>query len=130
MSSQVDSLKIAYAAIAVGDVPTVLSMMDDQIEWTEAEGFPYHGTYHGHDEVVQNVFARLVTEWDRFTVTPNEYIDAGDTVVALGRYSATWPPTEKSFECDFAHVWEFRNGKAVRFRQYVDSALVQEAMRE
>jgi ketosteroid isomerase-like protein len=28
----------------------------------------------------------------------------------------------------FAHVWTLRNGKAIRFRQYVDSALVQAAM--
>ena len=32
-------------------------------------------------------------------------------------------------EADFAHAWTLRDGKAIRFRQYVDSALVQEALR-
>ena len=29
----------AYKAFAEGDVPKVLALMDDKIEWTEAEGF-------------------------------------------------------------------------------------------
>ena len=37
----------AYQAFAEGDVPKVLAVMDDKIEWTEAEGFPLHGTYIG-----------------------------------------------------------------------------------
>ena len=30
----------AYQAFAEGDVPKVLALMDDKIEWAEAEGFP------------------------------------------------------------------------------------------
>jgi ketosteroid isomerase-like protein len=37
----------AYKAFAEGDLPNVLAVMDDKIEWTEAEGFPLHGTYVG-----------------------------------------------------------------------------------
>ena len=34
----------AYQAFGEGDIPKVLAVMDDKIEWTEAEGFPLHGT--------------------------------------------------------------------------------------
>ncbi|HEV3370728.1 MAG TPA: hypothetical protein VG074_14270 [Acidimicrobiales bacterium] len=37
----------AYQAFAEGDVPKVVAVMDDKIKWTEAEGFPLHGTYIG-----------------------------------------------------------------------------------
>ena len=32
-----------YDALDRGDVPTVLSLLDPQVEWTEAERFPYYG---------------------------------------------------------------------------------------
>lgn len=127
MSKNVDALKSGYAAFAKGDIPTVLSLFDPKIEWTEAEGFPYAGTFVGHDAVVQNVFQKLGTEWDGFKVEAKEFIDGGDRIVALGKYSGTCKATGKSFEADFAHVWTFRGGIALKFYQYADTALVQAA---
>jgi ketosteroid isomerase-like protein len=34
----------------------------------------------------------------------------------------------RAMEADFAHVWRLRDRKIVRFKQYVDSALVQRAI--
>jgi len=31
-----------YDALARGDVPAVLSLLDENIAWTEAESFPYY----------------------------------------------------------------------------------------
>jgi uncharacterized protein len=128
-AANVEIVKGAYDALAAGKVEDVLGVLDPQISRTEAEGFPYAGTYTGTDAVVQNVFARLGSEWDPFRAAPSEFIDGGDQVVTLGPYSGTYKATGKSFEADFAHVWTLRDGKAVRFRQYVDSAPVQEALR-
>src|SRR4030095_3939968 len=88
MSSQnLDGVKGAYEAFATGDVPGVLGFLSADIEWTEAEGFPYGGTYKGPNAVLEGVFMRLGTEWEGFAAVPEEFIDAGDTVVALGKYS-------------------------------------------
>ncbi len=129
MSANTDLVSGLYASFAKGDVPGVLAGLDPEIEWIEAEGFPTAGTYRGHDAVVSGVFVPLTTEWDGFSVLPDEFIDGGDTVVTLGRYTGTYTGTGKAMSCAFAHVWTLRDGSAVRFRQYVDSALVQEAMR-
>ena len=59
---------------------------------------------------------------------PHEFIDGGDTIVVLGKYSGTYKKTNKSFQADFAHVWKLREGKAVRFVQYVDTLVVQRAI--
>jgi hypothetical protein len=127
MSANVDVIRGGYDALARGDVPAVLAMLDPAVEWTEAEGFPYAGTYTGPDAVLTGVVARLGSEWTPFQVKPAEFIDGGDQVVVLGRYAGTYNATGKSFDAAFAHVWTLRDGKVVRFRQYVDSALVQEA---
>ena len=126
--SNLDKVKATYDAFAKGDIPSVLEILSADIEWTEAEGFPYGGTYRGPRAVLEGVFMRLGTEWNGFAAVPHEFIDGGDTIVALGKYSGTYKATGKSFQADFAHVWKLREGKAVRFVQYVDTLLVQRAL--
>ena len=117
-----------YDAFATGDIPTVLSLLSADIDWTEAEGFPYGGTYHGPKAVLEGVFMRLGSEWEGYAAVPDEFVDAGDTVVALGKYSGTYKRTGKSFQANFAHIWKMRDGKAIRFIQYVDTLIVQRAL--
>lgn len=126
--SNIDSIKQVYQAFAEGDVPTVLGALSPEIDWTEAEGFPYAGTYHGPRAVLEGVFMRLGSEWNGFAAIPDEFIDGGDTVVVLGKYSGTYKKTGKSFQANFAHVWKMQDGKAIRFIQYVDTLLVHRAL--
>lgn len=106
----------------------MLGFLDANIAWTEAEGFPYGGTYNGPNAVLEGVFMRLGSEWDGFAAVPDEFIDAADTIVVLGKYSGTYKATSKSFKANFAHVWKIREGKAIRFVQYVDTLLVHRAL--
>jgi ketosteroid isomerase-like protein len=126
--TNVDSVKQVYQAFAENDIFRVLGFLNSEIDWTEAEGFPYGGTYHGPKAVLEGVFMRLGAEWNGFAAVPNEFIDGGDTVVALGKYSGTYKATGKSFAANFAHVWKIQDGKAVRFVQYVDTLLVHRSL--
>ena len=78
-----------YEAFGRGDVPAALGQMDQGIGWREAENFIYadRNPYVGPQAVVEGVFARLASEWEGFTVTPEEWLDAGNHVVVLGTYS-------------------------------------------
>ena len=114
-----------YEAFGKGDVPAVLGAMDPSINWTEAEGFIYGGTYIGPDAILENVFMKLGTEWEEFSAVPGQIIDDGDSVVvALGTYSGKYLKTGKSMNVPFAHVWTMRDGKAVRFVQYTDTLVI------
>lgn len=126
--SNLKSVQGVYESFAKGDVPTVLGFLSPDIAWTEAEGFPYGGTYHGPQSVLEAVFMRLGADWESFAVVPDEFIDGGDSVVALGTYSGKYRATGKSFKAHFAHVWKIKDGKAIRFVQYVDTHLVQMAL--
>jgi uncharacterized protein len=120
-----DIITSLYAAFAKGDVPTVLGAMDPNIEWNEAEGFMYGGTYKGPNAILENVFMKFATEWEGFSVVPDKTIDGGDgNVVALGTYSGKYLKTGKSMSVPFAHAWEFRDGKIIRMRQYTDTMLI------
>jgi uncharacterized protein len=115
-----------YDAFAKGDVPGVLGRMSPGIVWNEAENFPYadRNPYVGGDAIVQGVFMRLATEWDGFTVKPEEILDAGDTVVVLGRYLGAYKATGKPQNTQMVHVWRVKDGKVAQFQQYADTLQV------
>lgn len=82
----------------------------------------------GPDAVLENVFARLGSEWDGYAAVPEEIIASGETVVGLGEYSGTYKATGKSFRAPFVHVFKFGDGRVVSFRQHTDTAVVQRAL--
>ena len=99
---------------SAGDIPAVLGMMDPDIEWREAEGNPYKPdgkAWLGPEAVLQNLFMKLGTEWDGFTVHPMEFHDAGSVVVVEGRYTGTYKETGKSLDTKICHLLTFRDGK-------------------
>ena len=99
----------------------------EDISWTEAKGFPYTGTYIGLDSVIQNVFSRLGSEWIDYKFIPEDYVASDDKVVAYGTYSGVYKLTGKAFTARVAHVWQLKDGKIIRFEQFVDSKTVVDA---
>jgi len=126
--NNVELIKNLYQAFAAGDIPAVLQSFNENIEWTEAEGFPYGGTYRGGTAILENVFVKLATEWNDFKAEPEEFLDAGEKIVALGNYSGIYETTGKSMNVPFAHVWTLENGKVKKFVQYTDTLKVSEAL--
>ena len=119
----VDLIRGIYDAFAAGDVPGVLARMSPEMVWNEAENFPYAdgNPYRGHEAILGGVFARLGSEWESFAAVPEEFLDAGDTVVALGRYRGTFKATGLALDAQLAHVWRVADGKAAAFQQYTDT---------
>jgi ketosteroid isomerase-like protein len=131
MSEQnVALVRSIYEAFARGDIPGVLGAMSPDIVWNEAENFPYAdgNPYCGPEAVLGGVFARLGGEWDGFAPVPEEYLDAGDTIVVLGRYRGTYKGTGTTIHAQMAHVWRVVDGKAARFQQYTDTLQAVRAM--
>jgi ketosteroid isomerase-like protein len=119
-----------YEAFARGDVPAVLQALDAQIEWREADNFPYAdgNPYLGSQASVEGVFMRLGAEWDGFAAQPDTLLDAGEHVVALGTYSGTYKTTGRQVRAQFAHVWTVAQGKVQKFQQYTDTKQFAEAV--
>jgi len=128
MAGNLEIVRGIYESFARGDVPAVLAALAPDIRWTEAEGFPYGGTYAGPEAILQGVFVKLGTEWEGFSAVPRQFVIQDATVVALGRYSGKYRKTGRSFSAPFAHVWTLQNGKAVTFHQHTDTAVVRQAM--
>lgn len=126
-NSNLELLKTGYEFLAKGDIPSLLSFFAPDIKWEAAEGHPLGGTYTGPDEVVEKFFSRLGSDFDKFDVEPTTFSESGDKVFVQGRYHGKVKATGKTFDCDFMHVWTCRDGKAINFKQYADTALIQRA---
>jgi ketosteroid isomerase-like protein len=129
MQDQSDVIRGMYEAFARGDVAGVMAKLSPDLIWNEAENFLYAdgNPYVGPAAVLAGIFTRLATEWDKFTVTPEEVIGLGDTVIARGRYRGTYKGTGAAVDAQFAHVWKLRDGQAVSFQEYTDTAQFRDA---
>jgi uncharacterized protein len=117
-----------YDALGRGDLGAVLSLLDPEVEWTEAERFPYYsGTWHGPQAVVDNLLVPLSKDWEDFSTKVTEVITEGERVVSLGTYSGTFKKSRRSFAAPFAHVWTVRSERLAKFNMYTDTAKVLEA---
>lgn len=123
MGKSLAVVQSVYDAFGRGDVPAVLGAFDPAIEWNEAEGFLYAegNPYIGPDAVAGGVFQRVVGDVADFAVRPSRLSEAGDVVLAEGRYTGTWKANGRPVDAQFAHVWEVRDGKVVKFQQYTDT---------
>jgi hypothetical protein len=118
----------SYAAFARGDLPAVLDSFHPDVEWHAAEGLPWGGVHKGREAVAQDVFGALMAAFDDFRLSLERFIDGGDFVVALGRYSATARQTGRPLDAAFAHVWELEDGKLKRYYHYTDTWQFRQAL--
>jgi len=112
-STDVQTIRSAYEAFARQDIEAVLSALDPEIEWVDsARDAPPPaggGTRHGAQTVAAEVFPALAEHWTRFEVQPDRYLDAGDHVVVLGRFSGD-ADGGGSLDAPFVHVWRMSGG--------------------
>ena len=117
-------VKSMYEAFASGNIPVIIAALDPQVEWWEAENFIYadHNPYIGPNAVLEGVFMRIGNEWERFAVSPEGVLDAGDVAIGYGYYSGTYKKNSAHIRAQFAHFFTIRGGKVVKFQQYTDTA--------
>ena len=102
-----------YEAFGCGDIPFVIGTLDGEVEWREAENFIYadRNPYLGPTAVLEGVFARIGGEWESFAVSPDEVLDAGETIIGRGYYSGVYKQNGSEVRAQFAHFFTFRAGK-------------------
>lgn len=121
--TDLDLVCASYEAFERGDREGALAAFAEDVVWEQAQGLPHGGVYHGLDAVRRNVFDPLDRDWwSVFDAVPSEFLDAGDDIIVLGRYTGTARETGRVLDVPFVHVWTFADGKAVRFRQFLDTA--------
>ena len=124
---EIRRLREAYTAISRGDAETLGSLVAHDIEWTLPDSLPWGGTRHGPDGIAAMV--EIFTEHvDGVFADPDDFIDAGDQIVVLGRLRGCFRSCGEDYEVPFAHVWGLSDGVPNRFRGYLDTAPILELL--
>jgi uncharacterized protein len=91
-----------YARLGERNYEAVMSYLADDIVWIVADNSPLadRSPYHGIAEVRSGVFERLT---------------------ALGYYYFRFHGQAEERNAQVAHVWTIRDGRAVKFQQYLDT---------
>ena len=128
MSDQ-DNVRIvqdAYDAFKRGDIEGLLKLLAADVEWTTpgpTEIMPAAGTRRGPEGVAE-FFKTLSEQEDVELFEPQEYIAQGDKVVAISKYRGRVKATGRTADADLVHVFDIKDGKVKRFREFFDTASV------
>src|SRR5687768_10951564 len=116
----------AYEAFGRGDVPGVLALLRDDVEWSTPgppDVIPYAGSRTVHEQV-EGYFEAFGGAVEVGEFEPMNFFAEEDMVVVLGHYAFRVKSTDKTVDTDWVHAFTLRDGKIARFRGYEDSAAV------
>jgi uncharacterized protein len=123
-------LKDAYARwhdSKGGSVDHWMTLISDDIQFASlARGAPemLFATRYDNRQALRGYFEGLLSEWEMIHYTFDEFVAQGDVVFARG--STAWRNKRTGRVADTPKVdyWRFRDGKAVEFFEYYDTAHV------
>lgn len=130
MSANLEIIKRSYACSALGDLPGIVRDFSEKGIWMDMAGAPHSGVFTGPEEVLKNVFAGSVGEWEQFACVPEHYFeDPGqNAVVMVGHYEGIHKISRKRMCARTAHVWRLEGGKIVSYEQFADTKLLWDAV--
>jgi ketosteroid isomerase-like protein len=125
-----DIVKNFFDAIPKGDMTAARDVLGDNIEWIEPDvpGLWFAGIHRGAEAALREVVEPTFKYVDDFSIMVDEYLDAGDEIIVLGRFLGKGKETGESFAIPACFVCRVKNGKIVRFRAYHNTALWLEVM--
>ncbi|MDQ2775385.1 MAG: nuclear transport factor 2 family protein [Acidobacteriota bacterium] len=115
----------ALEAFGRGDVQAILDLSsnDSEFRCPGPEIIPYAGTKRGHSEI-QTYFDALITTQKNANLSIDRFVAQGDTVVAIGRYTAQVNSTGKSIDTPVMLAFELQDGKIKRHLVMGDTAAI------
>jgi ketosteroid isomerase-like protein len=127
--SNTDTLKEGYEAFGRGDLDGATANFADDIRWEnpEASQLPNSGVTEGKENVKQ-LFAELGNYWESFQITPDEFVESGDTVVVLSHSESKGKDTGKEVKLPWVHIWRFRDGEVTEVQALTDTAMAADAL--
>ena len=129
MLGNVDLIKDFYNYFKKQDKLSYLKLCDDNIEWITMRDMPNGGRYVSKQEVFEQYFPKMLSNFKEFHATPEEFLDEGDNVIVLGKYHGIGSG-DKKFQSPFVHVYTIRDKKIIKFRQYTDTIKIQDVLKK
>ncbi len=98
-----------------------LDRLDPEISMVESDVLPGSVSVHGFD-AVRRYIESFAKHWEDIRFEPEEFIDAGDSVVVVARLIGRGKLSGVEVTRRWAYVWTVRGGKALSMVGYADRA--------
>jgi len=124
-SSNVELVQLMLGAYLGGDQDTLREVIDPACEIYGAPGLINSGTYIGYDGFQQWI-GQWEEAWEEVSYDVQEMIEIGESIVYVPAHIVA-RGAGSGLETDtvFGWLWQFRDGRAIKFHAYVtpDEAL-------
>jgi ketosteroid isomerase-like protein len=129
--SPVEVVTAIYEAFGRGDLEGLLSYVDENVEWCQADaGAPHpvldNGRGIGHD-AVRAYFGAAAERMAISKFVPHKIMGDGDTVLSLIEMEFADPAVGKTVNIPECHVFRVRDGKIVHYFPILDTATTAKA---
>lgn len=119
LTTEIQAIKDAYAALNRGDIDGFVKDFDPQIVRVEFEGTPTGGTYRGIEAVITHV-AQGRSTWAEGACEPTNLVVAGDKLVVSVHVRVRLKDRSDWIEGRVTDVFAWRDGKVIEFRSFAD----------
>ena len=120
--ANLESLRRGLAAYDRRDVEALLEELHADVEWQSALGEGLAGettVYRGHDGI-RALFEEVDRAFTEFRVGLDQFRDFGDRILAIGWMRVRGRASGVDLESPISFVADFKDGKATRFRSFLD----------
>ncbi len=125
----VEIVREAVDAFTRGDGKRTAQLIDPEVEFRGTVGGLEEGRVaHGLDQIINTFEAEDLEAWEERRLEPEDFIDAGDSVVVLLHEYRRGRGSGVELEIDTAVVFAVRAGRVVRIQGYMDRGEALEAV--
>lgn len=125
MGTPTEVIKSAYAAFGRRDIPAILDLLTNDVDWRfiagPGAGVPYAGRFSGK-EAVQRWFGLLAQSDEILAFEPREFLEGPNHVTVIGWERGKPLPSGTEFESDWVHVFTLKGDKVSRWIGTADTA--------
>jgi ketosteroid isomerase-like protein len=117
----VETIRKGLDAFNRRDVPGIMEACDPDAEFVPLRAVLEGMTYRG-EAGIRRFLADSMEDWSELRIEPEEFREAGDCVLVLGRFQARGRASGVEVDAPAAWVCDMRAGKLVRLRTFSDQA--------
>ncbi len=123
-STPIEVTQQLFSRFGEKDVDGIVALLHDdvRIQFYGPEAIPYAGDYRGAKEA-RKFFETVLSSVDIHQFEPEQFLVDGDMVTVTGQLHLTARSTGVDFRSDFAHVITVKDGRWIRFRDFMDTAV-------
>ena len=118
----VEIVRRSLEAYRRGDLDAALAHVHPEIVWSPYEEAPMRGV-----DAVRTYLRRWEGEWEELETTPEDFIDAGDQVVAVIHFRGRGRGSGIEVEARSYSVYTLRDDKTVRMEEFIEREQALEA---